>query len=70
MELHGSFARTGTGHGTDRAIAAGLLGYQPDDERIREALDHAERAGMTVTFDNTKAARRAPSEHHQNHGAA
>ncbi len=62
VELHGSFARTGTGHGTDRAIAAGLLGYQPDDERIREALDHAERAGMTITFDNTKLR----GEHHPN----
>lgn len=62
VELHGSFARTGTGHGTDRAIAAGLLGYQPDDERIREALDDAERAGMAITFDNTKLR----GEHHPN----
>ena len=29
--LHGSFAATGQGHGTDRAIVAGLLGMQPDD---------------------------------------
>lgn len=62
VELHGSFARTGTGHGTDRAIAAGLLGYQPDDERIREALDDAERAGMAISFDNTKLR----GEHHPN----
>lgn len=62
VELHGSFARTGTGHGTDRAIAAGLLGFQPDDERIREALDHAAAAGMTITFDNTKLR----GEHHPN----
>ncbi len=62
VELHGSFARTGTGHGTDRAIAAGLLGYQPDDERIREALDDAERAGMSITFENTKLR----GEHHPN----
>ncbi|TFG49723.1 MAG: L-serine ammonia-lyase, iron-sulfur-dependent, subunit beta, partial [Gemmatimonadales bacterium] len=33
VELHGSFARTGVGHGTDRAIAGGLLSFQPDDER-------------------------------------
>ena len=38
VELHGSFARTGTGHGTDRAIAGGLLGFAPDDERLRESL--------------------------------
>ena len=54
VELHGSFARTGTGHGTDRAIAAGLLGYAPDDERIREALEAAEAAGLAITFENTK----------------
>ncbi|EEG72079.1 serine dehydratase beta chain, partial [[Clostridium] hylemonae DSM 15053] len=32
--LHGSFAATGKGHGTDRAIVAGLLGMKPDDMRI------------------------------------
>ncbi|HRP07993.1 MAG TPA: L-serine ammonia-lyase, iron-sulfur-dependent subunit beta [Gemmatimonadales bacterium] len=54
VELHGSFARTGTGHGTDRAIAGGLLGYAPDDERLRESLAAAEEAGLAVTFQNTK----------------
>lgn len=54
VELHGSFARTGTGHGTDRAIAGGLLGYAPDDERLRESLAAAEAAGMEITFENTK----------------
>ena len=48
--LHGSFASTGRGHGTDLAIVAGLLGFSPDDPRIREALSYAERAGMTVEF--------------------
>ena len=32
--LHGSFAETGFGHGTDRALLAGLLGMKPDDLRI------------------------------------
>jgi L-serine dehydratase len=53
VELHGSFARTGVGHGTDRAIAGGLLGYQPDDERLRESLTAAEAAGLTIEFKNT-----------------
>src|SRR5215207_5232058 len=39
IELHGSFARTGEGHGTDKAIVAGLMGFRPDDERLRDALD-------------------------------
>ena len=38
VELHGSFARTGVGHGTDRAIVGGLLGLAPDDERLRDSL--------------------------------
>ena len=33
--LHGSFARTYKGHGTDKALIAGILGLAPDDERIR-----------------------------------
>ena len=37
--LHGSFAATGKGHGTDRAIIAGLLGMKPDDLRIPVAFD-------------------------------
>lgn len=62
VELHGSFARTGTGHGTDRAIAGGLLGFFPDDERLRESLELAERAGVRITFGNTKL----PGDHHPN----
>lgn len=54
VELHGSFARTGHGHGTDRAIAGGLMGFFPDDERLRESLELAEKAGLTITFSNTK----------------
>jgi L-serine dehydratase len=53
IELHGSFARTGEGHGTDKAIAAGLLGFRPDDERIRDALEIAEREGLTYSFEKT-----------------
>ncbi len=48
--LHGSFARTGRGHGTDRALAAGLLGLATDDPRIRESLEMARRAGMDIRF--------------------
>jgi L-serine dehydratase len=51
LELHGSFARTGEGHGTDKALAAGLLGFKPDDERIRTALQIAEQEGLDYRFD-------------------
>lgn len=53
IELHGSFARTGEGHGTDKAIAAGLMGFRPDDERIRNALEIADREGFRYTFEKT-----------------
>jgi L-serine dehydratase len=52
-ELHGSFARTGEGHGTDKAIVGGLMGFRPDDERIREALTIAEREGLDFKFEKT-----------------
>src|SRR5688572_33176466 len=51
MELHGSFARTGEGHGTDKALVAGLMGFRPDDERIRTALEIAEREGLGYRFE-------------------
>jgi L-serine dehydratase len=53
LELHGSFARTGEGHGTDKALVAGLMGFRPDDDRIRSALEIAEREGLDYTFEKT-----------------
>lgn len=49
-ELYGSFARTYRGHGTDRALVAGILGYQTDDERIRDSFEHANAAGVEFEF--------------------
>lgn len=48
--LYGSFAETGYGHGTDRALLAGLLGMKPDDLRIPNAYEEANRAGMSYSF--------------------
>ena len=48
--LHGSFAETGYGHGTDRALLAGLLGMKLDDLRIPNAYEEANRAGMAYSF--------------------
>ena len=44
--LHGSFAATGKGHGTDKALIAGLLGMKPDDMRIPESFEIAKEMGM------------------------
>ncbi len=49
--LYGSFARTYHGHGTDRALVGGILGYHPDDERIRDSFEYAEQAGISFAFE-------------------
>ena len=48
--LHGSFALTGKGHGTDRALIAGILGMKPDDEMIPESFSLAEKNGLKFEF--------------------
>lgn len=48
--LHGSFAKTYRGHGTDRALTAGILGMNADDDRIRNSLKIAGEKGITVNF--------------------
>lgn len=49
--LHGSFAATGEGHGTDKAIVAGLLGMKPDDMRIPDSFEIAKEEGMDFTIE-------------------
>ena len=48
--LHGSFLATGKGHGTDRALVAGLLGMHPDDVRIPQSLEIAQEKQVTIRF--------------------
>lgn len=50
IALHGSFATTGRGHGTDIALVAGLLGMEPDDHDIPSSLERAADSGLTVEF--------------------
>ncbi len=50
--LHGSFAKTYRGHGTDRALVGGLMGMQVDDERLRDSLNIAREAGISVHFQH------------------
>ena len=47
--LYGSFAKTYRGHGTDRALLGGILGFSTDDERIRDAFLHAKE--MNVEYE-------------------
>ena len=48
--LSGSFARTYRGHGTDRALLAGILGYHSWDEEVRDALDIAAERALQYEF--------------------
>jgi L-serine dehydratase len=51
--LHGSFGSTYKGHGTDRALAAGLLGMKPSDIRLKDSLKLAQTRGLNITFIET-----------------
>lgn len=53
--LHGSFAQTGRGHGTDLALLAGLMGWTTDDLRIPEAHNYAKENGLHYSFININA---------------
>ena len=49
-DFYGSFLTTGKGHGTDKAIVAGLLGMKPDDMRIPRSLEIAKEQDVEVVF--------------------
>ena len=48
--MRGSFAGTGEGHGTDKALLAGLLGFTPDDPAVRDGIKIAHKRGLDFTF--------------------
>lgn len=52
--LHGSFAKTYQGHGTDLALLAGVMGLQPDDENIPKAFEMAKERQMEYRFYETE----------------
>lgn len=53
--LYGSFAKTYRGHGTDRALVGGMLGFPTDDVRIRDSFRLAEEQGLQVAFRTDEA---------------
>ncbi len=48
--LHGSFAKTYRGHGTDKALLAGVLGYTESDEHLKQAFEIADSRGISYDF--------------------
>ena len=51
VSRHGSFKATGVGHGTHQAIIAGLLEMKPDDVRIPDSFQYAEKEGLSFRFE-------------------
>ncbi len=50
ITLSGSFAQTYKGHGTDRALLAGIMGFNSDSEEIKQALSIADERGISYSF--------------------
>ena len=51
FRLYGSFAKTYEGHGTNRALVGGVLGFQPDDVRIKESFHYAKQRKIAFAFE-------------------
>lgn len=61
IHLYESFAKTYRGHGTDRALVGGLLGFETEDERIIDALEIAKKQGVEIEFFEDTAATDHPN---------
>lgn len=59
--LAGSFAQTGRGHGTDRALLAGLMDMDTDDDRIKDSFTVANEQGLEYHFSEVKIPRCHPN---------
>lgn len=61
IKLYGSFAKTYKGHGTDKALVGGILGMEPDDERIRESLEIAKSQNVEIQFQTVSGSCKHPN---------
>mgnify|MGYP001182240818 CR=1 FL=1 len=59
--FYGSFATTYCGHGTDLAMIAGLLDFDTDDMRIKDAFAWSEATGLEVQFRTSQKASAHPN---------
>lgn len=51
FQLHGSFAKTCKGHGTDKALLAGILNLMQDDERLKQSFEIAHQRNIKYVFE-------------------
>lgn len=59
--LHGSFAKTYKGHGTDKALIAGILGLDPADEKLKKSYEIAEEKNIDIEFIETDLGHQHPN---------
>lgn len=59
--LHGSFAKTYRGHGTDRALVGGILGMEPNDDHLSNSLEIAKKQGLIYEFIESDLGDRHPN---------
>lgn len=59
--LYNSFAKTGKGHGTDKALIAGILGFKVDDPRIKNSYEFAKKESILVEFETKNDPSRHPN---------
>ncbi len=51
FKLYNSFAKTGLGHGTDKGILGGILGFDVSDARIKHSFEYAEKQKLEYSFE-------------------
>lgn len=61
LKLYNSYAQTGKGHGTDKGLFAGLLGFGVDDKRIKNVFDTVEAKGLEYSFEFLEDFNRHPN---------
>ena len=59
--LYNSYAKTGKGHGTDKGLLAGVLGFDVDNENIKNAFELAKKEGIKFSFENKNDFSRHPN---------
>jgi len=61
FKLYNSFAKTGLGHGTDKGILGGMLGFDVSDARIKHSFDYAGKQGLEYSFEHLSQDYRHPN---------
>ncbi len=61
FKLYNSYARTGLGHGTDKGLLAGILGFSVDDERIKTVFETPEAKSLNYEFEFLEDFNRHPN---------